>query len=79
MASIRRRQVRYHVQIRKNGYPSVTKTLIHLKTAKKWASGVYEKAITCYLPHRVDIKFSLSEQIGIELHIGEQFISILGY
>ena len=39
----------------------------------------YEKAITCYLPRRVDIKFSLSKQIGIELHIGEQFISILGY
>ena len=39
----------------------------------------YEKAITCYLPRRVDIKFSLSEQIRIELHIGEQFISILGY
>ena len=39
----------------------------------------YEQAITYYLPRRVDIKFSLSKQIGIELHIGEQFISILGY
>jgi hypothetical protein len=35
MASIRRRNGRYHVQIRKNGYPSVTKTFIHLKTAKE--------------------------------------------
>ena len=40
MASIRRRNGRYHVQIRKNGYPSVTKTFIHLKTAKNWASGI---------------------------------------
>ena len=51
MASIRRRNGRYHVQIRKNGYPSVTKTFIHLKTAQKWASGVeafYKDARNCY-------------------------------
>jgi GMP synthase-like glutamine amidotransferase len=29
MASIRRRNGRYHVQIRKNGYPAITKTFIH--------------------------------------------------
>ena len=52
MASIRRRNGRYHVQIRKNGYPAVTKTFIHLKTAKKWASGVetdMERLITLAL------------------------------
>ena len=40
MASILKRNRRYHAQIRKNGYPSVTKTLIHLQTAGKWASSV---------------------------------------
>ena len=53
MASIRRRNGRYHVQIRKNGYPSITKTFIHLKTAKKWASGVeadMERQRHCPIP-----------------------------
>ena len=56
MASIRRRNGRYHVQIRKNGYPSVTKTFIHLKTAKKWASGVeadMERQRYCPIPETI--------------------------
>ncbi len=56
MASIRSRQGRYHVQIRKNGYPSVTKTFIHLKTAKKWASGVeadMERQRYCPIPETI--------------------------
>jgi len=56
MASIRRRNGRYHVQIRKNGYPSVTKTFIHLKTAKKWASGVeadMERHRYCPIPETI--------------------------
>ena len=56
MASIRRRNGRYHVQIRKNGYPSVTKTFIHLKTAKKWASGLeadMERQRYCPIPETI--------------------------
>ena len=56
MASIRRRNGRYHVQIRKNGYPSVTKTFVHLKTAKKWASGVeadMERQRYCPIPETI--------------------------
>ena len=58
MASIRRRNGRYHVQIRKNGYPSVTKTFIHLKTAKKWASGVeadMERQRYCPIPETIQL------------------------
>jgi integrase len=56
MASIRRKNGRYHVQIRKNGYPSVTKTFIHLKTAKKRASGVetdMERQRYCPIPETI--------------------------
>ncbi len=58
MASIRRRNGRYHVQIRKNGYPSVTKTFIHLKTAKKWASGIeadMERQRYCPIPETIHL------------------------
>ena len=40
MASIRKRSGRYHVQIRKNGYQTVTHTLSSLSLARKWAAGV---------------------------------------
>ena len=40
MASIRRRNGRYHVQIRKNSYQTVTHTLSGLSLARKWAAGV---------------------------------------
>ena len=40
MASIRRRNGRYHVQIRKNGYQTITHTLSSLSLARKWAAGV---------------------------------------
>ena len=40
MESIRRRNGRYHVQIRKNGYQTLTHTLSSLSLARKWASGV---------------------------------------
>ena len=59
MASIRKRNGRYHVQIRKNGYPSVTKTFIHLKTAKKWASGVeadMERQRYCPIPETIMLR-----------------------
>ena len=40
MASIRKRSGRYHVQIRKNGYQTVTHTLSSLSLARKWAASV---------------------------------------
>ena len=40
MATIRKRNDRYHVQIRKNGYSSLTKTFTSLTVARKWAAGV---------------------------------------
>ena len=40
MASIRRRNGRYHVQIRKNGYQTLTHTLSSLSLARKSAAGV---------------------------------------
>ena len=38
MASIRKRGGKYHAQVRKSGYPPLTKTLSTLTTAKRWAS-----------------------------------------
>ena len=38
MASIRKRGGRYHAQVRKSGYPPLTKTFSTLTTAKRWAS-----------------------------------------
>ena len=40
MATIRKRGSRYNVQIRKEGYPSITKTFTRISVAKKWATGV---------------------------------------
>ena len=38
MASIRKRGGKYHAQVRKSGYPPLTKTFSSLTTAKRWAS-----------------------------------------
>ena len=38
MASIRKRGGRYHAQIRKSGYPSITQTFSSLTIAKRWAT-----------------------------------------
>jgi hypothetical protein len=38
MATIRKRSVKYHAQIRKTGYQTLTKTFFSLTTAKRWAS-----------------------------------------
>jgi len=40
MATIRKRGSHYNVQIRKEGYPSITKTFASISVAKKWAKGV---------------------------------------
>ena len=46
MATIRKRGSRYNVQIRKEGYPSITKTFTRISVARKWAKGLYAKTIT---------------------------------
>ena len=38
MAAIRKRSGKYHAQIRKTGYQTLTKTFTSLATAKRWAS-----------------------------------------
>ena len=40
MATIRKRKGRYNVQIRKEGYPSITKTFTRISVAKKWANSI---------------------------------------
>jgi len=40
MATIRKRGSRYNVQIRKEGYPSVTKTFRSISIARKWANSI---------------------------------------
>ena len=40
MATIRKRGSRYNVQIRKEGYPSVTKTFRSISVARKWGNGI---------------------------------------
>ena len=40
MATIRKRCSRYNVQIRKEGYPSITKTFTRISVAKKWANSI---------------------------------------
>ena len=40
MAAIRRRGDRINVQIRKKGYPFISKSFVSLTVAKKWASSI---------------------------------------
>ena len=40
MATIRKRKGRYNVQIRKEGYPSITKTFTSISVARKWVTGI---------------------------------------
>ncbi len=40
MATIRKRSGGYNVQIRKQGYSTITKTFSSITTARKWAAGV---------------------------------------
>ena len=40
MATIRKGGSRYNVQIRKEDYPSITKTFTSISVARKWVAGV---------------------------------------
>ena len=43
MATIRRRNKKYQVQIRKNAHQSISKTFNDLKAAKKWANHMEDR------------------------------------
>ena len=58
MATIRKRGSRYNVQIRKEGYPSVTKTFTSISIARKWDSGVeadMERQRYCPIPETIQL------------------------
>ena len=58
MATIRKRGSRYNVQIRKEGYPSITKTFTRISVAKKWASSIeadMEKRIHVEVPDQTTV------------------------
>ena len=58
MATIRKRGSRYNVQIRKEGYPSITKTFTSISVAKKWAKGVeadMERGIHVEVPDQTTV------------------------
>ena len=40
MATIRRRNGRYHVQIRRKGFPPITNTFSRLTVAKRWIGSI---------------------------------------
>ena len=83
MASIRKRSGRYHVQIRKNGYQTVTHTLSSLSLARKWevGSGKWAAGVEADMERHLHIE--VSEQTTLlsllsryqdevtPLHIGE--------
>jgi len=58
MATIRKRGSRYNVQIRKEGYPSITKTFTHRSVARKWASSIeadMERRIHVEIPDQTTV------------------------
>jgi len=59
MATIRKRGSRYNVQIRKEGYPSITKTFTHISVARKWANGIeadMERRIHVEVPDQTTVE-----------------------
>jgi len=58
MASIRKRGGKYHAQVRKSGYPPLTKTFSSLTTAKRWASATeadMERNLHIVLPDKTTV------------------------
>jgi hypothetical protein len=58
MASIRKRGGKYHAQVRKSGYPPLTKTFSSLTTAKRWASiteADMERSLHIVLPDKTTV------------------------
>ena len=59
MASIRKRGGKYHAQVRKSGYPPLTKTCSSLTTAKRWASATeadMERNLHVVIPDKTLLK-----------------------
>ena len=59
MASIRKRGGKYHAQVRKSGYPPLTKTFSSLTTAKRWASTTeadMERSLHIVLPDKTTVR-----------------------
>ncbi len=58
MATIRKRSGKYHAQIRKTGYQTLTKTFSSLTTAKRWASATeadMERSLHVVIPDNTTI------------------------
>ena len=79
MATIRKRGSRYNVQIRKEGYPSVTKTFTSISIARKWAKGVeadMERRIHVEVPDQTTVGELLNryQRQILPSHKGQQVI-----
>ena len=58
MATIRKRSGKYHAQIRKTGYQTLTKTFSSLTTAKRWASATeadMERSLHVVIPDNTTV------------------------
>ena len=77
MATIRKRGSRYNVQIRKEGYPSVTKTFTGISIARKWANSIeadMERRLHVVIPDHTTVGNLLERYIRAILptHKGQQ-------
>ena len=77
MATIRKRKGRYNVQIRKEGYPSITKTFTSISVARKWITGIeadMERHLYVEVPNHTTLKELLKryERQILPAHKGKQ-------
>ena len=77
MATIRKRKGRYNVQIRKQSYPSITKTFSSIAVARKWAAGVeadMERRLHVVIPDHTTVGNLLERYIReiLPTHKGQQ-------
>ena len=77
MATIRKRKGRYNIQIRKQGYPSITKTFSRIAVARKWAAGVeadMERRLHVVIPDHTTVGNLLERYIReiLPTHKGQQ-------
>jgi integrase len=77
MATIRKRGSRYNVQIRKEGYPSITKTFTSISVARKWVTGIeadMERHLYVEVPNHTTVKELLKryERQILPAHRGNQ-------
>ena len=77
MATIRKRKGRYNIQIRKQGYPSITKTFSRIAVARKWAADVeadMERRLHVVIPDHTTVGNLLERYIReiLPTHKGQQ-------